>query len=111
MPLEKPEPNDNLIEPKSEYLEDQEESVEDLTLDDDMNDLNEMEQDNNRAGPSHDPSQHPGKLNELFLTFLFELLRYNVVAKYRVFLQIYLICESIEILYINCEFSIVIGHM
>ncbi|XP_006567564.1 longitudinals lacking protein, isoforms A/B/D/L isoform X6 [Apis mellifera] len=60
LPLEKPEPNDNLIEPKSEYLEDQEESVEDLTLDDDMNDLNEMEQDNNRAGPSHDPSQHPG---------------------------------------------------
>lgn len=63
LPLEKPEPNDNLIEPKSEYLEDPEESVEDLTLDDDMNDLNEMEQDNNRAGPSHDPSQHPGKLN------------------------------------------------
>ncbi|KOC67969.1 Longitudinals lacking protein, isoforms H/M/V [Habropoda laboriosa] len=60
LPLEKPEPNDSLIEPKSEYLEDQEESVEDLTLDDDMNDLNEMEQDNNRAGPSHDPSQHPG---------------------------------------------------
>ncbi|XP_043527205.1 zinc finger and BTB domain-containing protein 5-like isoform X2 [Frieseomelitta varia] len=60
LPLEKPEPNDNLIEPKSEYLEDPEESVEDLTLDDDMNDLNEMEQDNNRAGPSHDPSQHPG---------------------------------------------------
>ncbi|XP_068976269.1 uncharacterized protein LOC117160031 isoform X47 [Bombus vancouverensis nearcticus] len=60
LPLEKPEPSDNLIEPKSEYLEDPEESVEDLTLDDDMNDLNEMEQDNNRAGPSHDPSQHPG---------------------------------------------------
>ncbi|XP_046589593.1 longitudinals lacking protein isoform X9 [Neodiprion lecontei] len=60
MPIEKPEPNDNLIEPKSEYLEDPEESVEDLTLDDDMNDLNEMEQDNPRAGPSHDPSQHPG---------------------------------------------------
>jgi hypothetical protein len=60
MPMEKPEPTDNLIEPKSEYLEDPEESVEDLTLDDDMNDLNEMEQDNNRAGPSHDPSQHPG---------------------------------------------------
>ncbi|XP_034938650.1 protein tramtrack, beta isoform isoform X6 [Chelonus insularis] len=60
MPVEKPEPNDSLIEPKSEYLEDPEESVEDLTLDDDMNDLNEMEQDNNRAGPSHDPSQHPG---------------------------------------------------
>ncbi|XP_076172966.1 uncharacterized protein LOC143149450 isoform X41 [Ptiloglossa arizonensis] len=60
LPLEKPEPNDSLIEPKSEYLEDPEESVEDLTLDDDMNDLNEMEQDNNRAGPSHDPSQHPG---------------------------------------------------
>lgn len=62
LPLEKPEPNDSLIEPKSEYLEDPEESVEDLTLDDDMNDLNEMDQDNNRAGPSHDPSQHPGKL-------------------------------------------------
>ncbi|XP_068976270.1 longitudinals lacking protein, isoforms H/M/V-like isoform X48 [Bombus flavifrons] len=61
LPLEKPEPSDNLIEPKSEYLEDPEESVEDLTLDDDMNDLNEMEQDNNRAGPSHDPSQHPEK--------------------------------------------------
>ncbi|XP_048507275.1 longitudinals lacking protein, isoforms A/B/D/L isoform X21 [Athalia rosae] len=60
MPIEKPEPNDNLIEPKSEYLEDPEESVEDLTLDDDMNDLNEMEQDNPRAGPSHDPNQHPG---------------------------------------------------
>lgn len=84
MPLEKPEPNDNLIEPKSEYLEDQE-SVEDLTLDDDMNDLNEMEQDNNRAGPSHDPSQHPGKLNELFLIFYLNFC-YNVVAKYRVFL-------------------------
>ncbi|XP_015109605.1 longitudinals lacking protein isoform X12 [Diachasma alloeum] len=61
IPMEKAEPTDNLIEPKSEYLEDPEESVEDLTLDDDMNDLNEMEQDNNRAGPSsHDPSQHPG---------------------------------------------------
>ncbi|KAK0158752.1 hypothetical protein PV328_009709 [Microctonus aethiopoides] len=60
MPIEKPEPNDALIEPKSEYLEDPEESVEDLTLDDDLNDQNEMEQDNNRAGPSHDPSQHPG---------------------------------------------------
>ncbi|XP_076395673.1 uncharacterized protein LOC100880436 isoform X43 [Megachile rotundata] len=60
IPLEKPEPNDNLIEPKSEYMEDPEEAVEDLTLDDDMNDLNEMEPDNNRAGPSHDPSQHPG---------------------------------------------------
>ncbi|XP_011882294.1 PREDICTED: transcription factor Ken-like isoform X2 [Vollenhovia emeryi] len=60
LPLEKPEPNDNLIEPKSEYLEDAEEGVEDLTLDEDMNDLNDMEQDNNRAGPSHDPAQHPG---------------------------------------------------
>ncbi|XP_044008760.1 longitudinals lacking protein isoform X13 [Aphidius gifuensis] len=60
MTIEKPEPTDTLIEPKSEYLDDPEESVEDLTLDDDMNDLNEMEQDNNRAGPSHDPSQHPG---------------------------------------------------
>ncbi|XP_012270361.1 longitudinals lacking protein, isoforms A/B/D/L isoform X16 [Orussus abietinus] len=60
LPLEKPEPNDSLIEPKSEFMDDPEESVEDLTLDDDMNDLNEMEQDNNRAGPSHDPSQHPG---------------------------------------------------
>ncbi|XP_076663701.1 uncharacterized protein LOC143366472 [Andrena cerasifolii] len=59
LPLEKPEPNDNLIEPKSEYLEDAEESVEDLTRDDDMNDLSEMDQDNNRAGPAHDPSQHP----------------------------------------------------
>ncbi|EFN84242.1 Longitudinals lacking protein, isoforms F/I/K/T [Harpegnathos saltator] len=60
LPLEKPEPSDNLVEPKSEYLEETEEGVEDLTLDDDMNDLNEMEQDNNRAGPSHDSSQHPG---------------------------------------------------
>ncbi|XP_039303821.1 longitudinals lacking protein, isoforms A/B/D/L isoform X23 [Solenopsis invicta] len=60
LPLEKPEPNDNLIEPKSEYLDDAEEGVEDLTLDEDMNDLNDMEQDNNRAGPSHDPAQHPG---------------------------------------------------
>ncbi|XP_034185550.1 uncharacterized protein LOC117606608 isoform X44 [Osmia lignaria lignaria] len=60
LPLEKPEPNDSLIEPKSEYMDDPEEGVEDLTLDDDMNDLNEMEPDNNRAGPSHDPSQHPG---------------------------------------------------
>ena len=65
LPHEKPEPTDTLIEPKSEYLEENEESVEDLTLDDDMNDLNEMEQDNNRAGPSHDPSQHPGKFKTL----------------------------------------------
>ena len=62
LPLEKPEPNDNLIEPKSEYLEESEECVEDLTLDDDMNDLNDMEQDNNRAGPSHDSTQHPASL-------------------------------------------------
>ncbi|XP_017787392.1 PREDICTED: modifier of mdg4-like [Habropoda laboriosa] len=68
LPLEKPEPNDSLIEPKSEYLEDQEESVEDLTLDDDMNDLNEMEQDNNRAGPSHDPSQHPAGIGAWHVT-------------------------------------------
>ena len=49
-----------MIQPKSEYLDDQE-SVEDLTtLDDDMNDL-EMDQDNSRAGPSsHDPS-HSGE--------------------------------------------------
>ena len=73
LPLEKPEPNDSLIEPKSEYLDDPEESVEDLTLDDDMNDLSEMDQDNNRAGPSHDPSQHPGKSRflSMFLLFLF----------------------------------------
>ncbi|XP_076222205.1 uncharacterized protein LOC116434039 isoform X25 [Nomia melanderi] len=63
LPLEKPEPNDSLIEPKSEYLEDPEESVEDLTLDDDMNDLNEMDGDNNRAGPSHDPSQQPAGMS------------------------------------------------
>lgn len=69
MPLEKPEPTDSLIEPKSEYLEENEESVEDLTLDDDMNDLNEMEQDNNRAGPSHDPSQHPGKSSSSYYHF------------------------------------------
>ncbi|XP_071565953.1 uncharacterized protein [Temnothorax nylanderi] len=70
LPLEKPEPNDNLIEPKSEYLDDAEEGVEDLTLDDDMNDLNDMEQDNNRAGPSHDSAQHPGgpgTADEVFL--------------------------------------------
>lgn len=61
MPLEKPEPTEEMIQPKSEYMEDQE-SVEDLTnLDDDLNDLNEMDQDNSRAGPSHDPSQHGGK--------------------------------------------------
>ncbi|XP_031787160.1 longitudinals lacking protein, isoforms A/B/D/L isoform X13 [Nasonia vitripennis] len=60
MPLEKPEPSEDMIQPKSEYQDDQE-SVEDLTnFDDDMNDLNEMEQDNSRAGPSHDPSQHAG---------------------------------------------------
>ncbi|XP_076753895.1 uncharacterized protein LOC143425135 isoform X14 [Xylocopa sonorina] len=68
LPLEKPEPNDNLIEPKSEYLEDPEESVEDLTLDDDMNDLTEMDQDNNRAGPSHDPSQHPAGIGAWHIT-------------------------------------------
>ncbi|XP_029161826.1 zinc finger protein 37 homolog isoform X7 [Nylanderia fulva] len=62
LPLEKPEPNDNLIEPKSEYLDESEECVEDLTLDDDMNDLNDMEQDNNRAGPSHDSAQHTSSL-------------------------------------------------
>ncbi|XP_017887199.1 longitudinals lacking protein-like isoform X10 [Ceratina calcarata] len=66
--LEKPEPNDSLIEPKSEYLEDAEEGVEDLTLDDDMNDLTEMEQDNNRAGPSHDPSQHPAGIGSWHVT-------------------------------------------
>lgn len=61
--VEKPEPTETvMIEPKSEYMDDQEESVEDLTLDDDMNDLNEMDVDNNRAGPSHDPS-HPGELS------------------------------------------------
>ncbi|XP_076395656.1 uncharacterized protein LOC100880436 isoform X26 [Megachile rotundata] len=68
IPLEKPEPNDNLIEPKSEYMEDPEEAVEDLTLDDDMNDLNEMEPDNNRAGPSHDPSQHPAGIGAWHVT-------------------------------------------
>ncbi|KAI4474740.1 hypothetical protein M0802_015468, partial [Mischocyttarus mexicanus] len=62
MPLVNPELYDNLIEPKSEYLEDQEESVEDLTLDDDMIDVNEIKQDTNRAGPSHDTSQHPAGL-------------------------------------------------
>ncbi|XP_067204379.1 longitudinals lacking protein, isoforms H/M/V isoform X23 [Linepithema humile] len=67
LPLEKPEPNDNLIEPKSEY-EDPEEAVEDLTLDDDMNDLNDMEQDTNRAGPSHDPTQHPAGLGTWHIT-------------------------------------------
>ncbi|XP_011160467.1 longitudinals lacking protein, isoforms H/M/V isoform X13 [Solenopsis invicta] len=68
LPLEKPEPNDNLIEPKSEYLDDAEEGVEDLTLDEDMNDLNDMEQDNNRAGPSHDPAQHPAGLGSWHVT-------------------------------------------
>ena len=70
LPVEKPEPTEDMIQPKSEYLDDPEESVEDLTLDDDMNDLNEME-DSNRAGPStHDPSQHPGKYT-FHLIFLF----------------------------------------
>ncbi|XP_078043278.1 uncharacterized protein LOC144473355 isoform X2 [Augochlora pura] len=68
LPHEKPEPNDSLIEPKSEYLEDPEESVEDLTLDDDMNDLSEMDGDNNRAGPSHDPSQHPAGIGAWHVT-------------------------------------------
>ncbi|XP_058795884.1 sex determination protein fruitless isoform X8 [Phymastichus coffea] len=59
IPMEKPEPNEEIIQPKSEYLDDQE-SVEDLThLDDDMNDM-EMDQDS-RPGPStQDGSQHPG---------------------------------------------------
>lgn len=72
LPVEKPEPTEDMIQPKSEYLDDPEESVEDLTLDDDMNDLNEME-DSNRAGPSsHDPNQHPGELmfNSVY-SFLF----------------------------------------
>ncbi|XP_015436226.1 PREDICTED: protein jim lovell isoform X3 [Dufourea novaeangliae] len=68
LPLEKPEPNDSLIEPKSEYLEDPEESVEDLTLDDDMNDLNDIEGDSNRAGPSHDPAQHPAGIGAWHVT-------------------------------------------
>lgn len=57
--IEKPEPSEDMLQPKSEYLDDQE-SVEDLThLDDDMNDM-EME-DNSRAGPStQDGSQHQG---------------------------------------------------
>lgn len=67
LPLEKPEPNDNFIEPKSEFVEETEEGVEDLTLDDDMNDLNDMEQDNNRAGPSHDSTQHSGKFLSFFI--------------------------------------------
>lgn len=54
-------------------MDDPEEGVEDLTLDDDMNDLNEMEPDNNRAGPSHDPSQHPGKLNKSYSFIYFFL--------------------------------------
>ena len=33
-----------------------------------MNDLNEMEQDNNRAGPSHDPSQHPAGIGAWHVT-------------------------------------------
>jgi len=75
LPLEKPEPNDNLIEPKSEYVDDAEEGVEDLTLDEDMNDLNDMEQDNSRAGPSHDPAQHPGKFWILFVIYNFWFYR------------------------------------
>lgn len=75
LPVEKPEPTEDMIQPKSEYLDDPEESVEDLTLDDDMNDLNEME-DSNRAGPSsHDPNQHPGEFtfNQVHsIFFLFE---------------------------------------
>ncbi|KAJ8686854.1 hypothetical protein QAD02_022648, partial [Eretmocerus hayati] len=58
IPVEKPEPSEEMIQPKSEFLDDQD-NVEDLTnLDDDMNDLDEME--DSRAGPSHDPSQHHG---------------------------------------------------
>ncbi|XP_044583212.1 zinc finger and BTB domain-containing protein 5 isoform X6 [Cotesia glomerata] len=57
MPVEKPEPNDTLIEPKSEYLDEAEDSVEDLTLDDEG--MDDTMDDGNRAGPSHDPS-HPG---------------------------------------------------
>ncbi|XP_020290052.1 longitudinals lacking protein-like isoform X8 [Pseudomyrmex gracilis] len=68
LPLEKPEPNDNFIEPKSEFVEETEEGVEDLTLDDDMNDLNDMEQDNNRAGPSHDSTQHSAGLGTWHVT-------------------------------------------
>lgn len=67
IPIEKPEPSEEMIQPKSEYVDDQD-SVEDLThLDDDMNDLNEME-DNSRAGPSHDPSQHSGKQISIMIT-------------------------------------------
>ncbi|KAG8034882.1 hypothetical protein G9C98_007958, partial [Cotesia typhae] len=58
MPVEKPEPNDTLIEPKSEYLDEAEDSVEDLTLDDEG--MDDTMDDGNRAGPSHDPS-HPGR--------------------------------------------------
>ncbi|XP_011639998.1 longitudinals lacking protein isoform X7 [Pogonomyrmex barbatus] len=68
LPLEKPEPNDNLIEPKSEYLDDAEEGVEDLTLDEEMNDFNDTEQDNSRAGPSHDTAQHTAGLGSWHVT-------------------------------------------
>lgn len=41
-----------------------------------MNDLNDMEQDNNRAGPSsHDPAQHPGKFQILLVIYDFWFYR------------------------------------
>lgn len=41
-----------------------------------MNDLNDMEQDNNRAGPSsHDPAQHPGKFQILLVIYDFWFCR------------------------------------
>jgi len=50
------EPTGELIEPKTEFLEDinNEDSIEDLTLDDDDDMDNSM--DMSRAGPSHDNS-------------------------------------------------------
>jgi hypothetical protein len=50
-PVQKLEPpSEVILEPKAEYLEEDvnEDSVEDLTLDDDMDDI-----DNARPGPSH----------------------------------------------------------
>jgi len=48
-----------------------------------MNDLNDIEQDNNRAGPSHDPAQHPGKFQIMYSLFI--IYFFFIVAKRRVF--------------------------
>lgn len=52
-----------------------------------MNDLNDVEQDNNRAGPSHDPAQHPGKFKIFFITIVYYNFFSFIVAEYRVYLS------------------------